>query len=162
MSSKPATMPASRIVFTDSLGTAITSLRRWITTSTSAFMPGSSKPSRLETCDSTGNVVTWFCTTACGSILLTSPRKVRSGYASTVISTGNPGFTRPMSISSTRVRTSSTERSAISTNVVPPCTLFTDDWMITPCSTVLLIIVPTLGARTVASSRRSSRSLISA
>ncbi len=46
---------------------------------TSAFIPGLSSPSGFFIRISTGNSVTFCSTTAWGSILMTSPRKVRPG-----------------------------------------------------------------------------------
>ena len=50
------------------LGTASVSTRSSTRTSTSAFMPGFSSPDRLSSSTMTGNMVTFCCTIACGSI----------------------------------------------------------------------------------------------
>ena len=65
-----------------------------------------------------------------GSIFLTSPEKFMSANASTVLSTRRPVSSWPMSISSTRVRISSSERSAIMISTVPPETLLMLEAMI--------------------------------
>ncbi len=141
-------------------GTATTSSRRAIRTWTSAFIPGLSRPSGLSSRTSTGNIVTFCSTTACGSILRTVPAKVRLGYASTVTWAGSPALIWPMSVSSTSVRTCISVRSAIWKRVVPPEMFWLADWMIWPTSTLFWMIVPSSGARIVTSlirSRASSR-----
>ncbi len=69
-----------------------------------------------------------------------------SGYASTVTDASMPGFSMPMSVSSTSVRTCMSPRSAITKSVVPPDTFCEADWMTTPSSTFFWMIVPSIGA----------------
>ena len=97
--------------------------------STSAFIPGRSSPESLSSCTITGNMVTFCCTSACGSIFSTIPTKRSRGYASTVTVARIPARMSPMSVSSTRVRTCMNSRSAMTTNVVPPETFCDADWM---------------------------------
>src|SRR2546430_4187034 len=59
---------------------------------------------------STGNMVTFWLTCACGSIFKTVPSKVRWGKASTLIVTGSLGCTLPTSVSSTRAETCTVSR----------------------------------------------------
>ena len=61
------------------LGTASTCRRSATWTSTSAFIPGLSRCPRLKMFTSTGNIVTFCCTWAWGSILSTLPVKGRFG-----------------------------------------------------------------------------------
>ena len=88
-----AVAAASRVLRTASFGTASTLLRWSTSTLVSPFMPGLSSPSRFWRVTSTGNIVTFCWTTACGSIFSTTPVKRRSGYASTVTVAVWPGFT---------------------------------------------------------------------
>ena len=85
-------------------------------------MPGLSNPSLLSSEMSTGNIVTFCCTVACGSIFSTTPRNGRSGKASTVTCAGWPGFTAPMSVSFTSARERTLVRSAIVAMTLPPLT----------------------------------------
>ncbi len=71
----PAVALTSRSVRNAMTGTARTSWREAIETSTSAFMPGISSPSGLLIEMITANMVTFCSTTACGSIFTTSPAK---------------------------------------------------------------------------------------
>ena len=103
---------------------------------------------------STGNIVTLCCTTACGSIFSTVPKNGRSGKASIVTFTSWPGLSPPTSVSFTRARLRTFDRSAICTSVVPPPTALSDEVMIVPSETFFVMIVPEIGARTTASSSR--------
>ena len=90
-------------------------------------------------------MVTFCWTMACGSLLSTVPWKVWSRYASTRIRAGSPDCRRPMSVSSTMVRTCTSRRSAILRRIVPPVRSRVP--VITcPSSTVLSTIVPVMGA----------------
>ena len=104
------------------VGTAATESRVAIRIFTSAFIPGLSNPSRFAILMSTENIVTFCSTTACGSTLSTTPSNGWFGYAATVTFVGMPGWTLPMSVSSTRVRICTFVRSAICISVVPPLT----------------------------------------
>ena len=152
--SELASIGASRVVRTASLGTATTFSRRSTSTDASPFMPGLSNPSALERLMSTGNIVTLCVTTACGSIFSTVPRNGRSGYASTVTVASCPGCTLPMSVSLNRARMRTLLRSAILSSVVPPPNELVADVITWPNETVFSITVPVTGARTVASSSR--------
>ena len=83
----------------------------------------------------TGNIVTfWFCV-ACGSIFKTVPWNGRFGYASTVMVTGSPACTFPMSVSSTIDCTCTVSRFAIWNSTVPPPTSRAGLEITIPCST---------------------------
>ncbi len=102
--SRPSTCAAeatSRWVRSAALGIASTPGRwpTWI--STSVFIPGLSRCPGFRMFTSTGNIVTFWLTVACGSILSTAPWNGRLAYASTVMVTGMPGCTLPTSVSST-------------------------------------------------------------
>ncbi len=146
---------ASLIDTTEEFGTVSTSSRRATSTLTSAFIPGRSSPSSLSSRMSTGNIVTFWSTTDCGSILWTVPRNERPGNASTVTVVCCPREICPMSVSSTLVRTCITVRSAILNSVVPPDTFDIADAMICPTSAWRSISVPVMGARMVTSLLRS-------
>ena len=126
--------------------------------STSAFIPGLSRPPRLSIITITANMVTFCCTSACGSILSTMPAKVRPGNASTVTVAVRSAEICPTSVSSTSVRTCISARLAIMKRVVPPDTFCDADWMTCPSSTFFWMMVPAMGARMVTSLRRSSAS----
>ncbi len=117
-------------------------------------MPGFSRPSSLESEMSTGNIVTFCCTTACGSTFSTFPRNGRSGKASTVTVASWPAAICPMSVSLTSARARTRWRLAILRMVDPPPTDDVPAWMTWPSDTVFSMTVPSTGARTVASSSR--------
>src|SRR5438034_10287622 len=68
----------------------------------------------------TGKLVTFCMICARGPIFSTVPSKVRFGNASTVIVTGRPGCTRPMSVSATMAESWTASRFAILRITVPP------------------------------------------
>ena len=68
----------------------------------------------------TGKLVTFWTTWACGPIFSTVPSNVRLGKASTVIVTGRPGCTLPMSVSATIAESCMVSRFAILRITVPP------------------------------------------
>ncbi len=152
--SSGAMVCTSRMLRTASLGMESTPVRRSTSTEASPFMPGLSSPSSLLSEMSTGNIVTFCCTTACGSTFSTLPVNGRSGKASTVTVASWPAMICPMSVSLTRARARTRERSAILRMVEPPPTDEVPAWMTCPSDTVLSMTVPSTGARTVASSRR--------
>ena len=156
--SSPRTWAAddtSRSVRSAAVGMASTFCRCPICTATSAFMPGRSRPSGLGMFTSTANIVTFCDTVDCGSILSTVPWKGRLEYASTVMVTGIPGWTLPMSVSSTSACTSTVLRSAIWSSTVPPETSRTADVITAPASTFLARMVPSTAASTLQSVRAS-------
>ena len=132
----------------------MTSSRRSETIDTSPFIPGMRSPSSLFSVTRTGNIVTFCWTIACGSIFSTTPRKGRSGKASTITVASRPARTEPMSVSFTSARARTRVRSAIFTIVVPPPTALVPDWMTCPSATGFSMIVPVTGAVTRASSSR--------
>ena len=119
------------------------------------FIPGLSAPSKLLRLTSTGNIVTLDCTTASGSTCSTMPAKRRLGNASTVTVAVCPGDTLPMSVSLTNARILTFVRSAILRIVVPPLADDVADVITMPTDTGFSMMVPFVGARTVASSRRT-------
>ncbi len=150
--------PTSVVCTMALLGTRTTSKASSMKTSTSAFIPGLSSPERLSSDTITGNIVTFCSTCAWGSIFSTEPVKVRSGNASTRTATSRPDERSPMSVSSTRVRTCMSPRSAMMNSAVPPDTFDEADWMTAPSSTFFWMIVPSIGARMLTSASCSSAS----
>ena len=122
----------------------------WI--STSVFIPGLSTWPTLGMFTSTGNIVTFWVTCACGSILRTLPSKVRLGNASTVMVTGKPDCTVPTSVSSTSADTCTVSRFAILRMTVPPLTSLVGLEMTVPSTASSSSTVPVIGARTCVSS----------
>ena len=118
----------------------------------STFMPGRSRPSSFATLISTANIVTFWSTTACGSIFSTVPSNSRPGNAATWMRAGTPASSLPMSVSSTRTRARTCVRSAIVRITVPPPTSRVGEEITCPRSTRRVRIVPDAGARTSVSS----------
>ena len=75
----------------------------------------------------TGNMVTFCCTSAWGSIFSITPWNVRSGKASTLTVALIPAASWPTSVSSTNVRTRMLSKFAITKRVVPPETFCVAD-----------------------------------
>ncbi len=81
---------------------------------------------------------------------------VQAGLAATVTVAARPACTFAMSVSLKCARTRTVVRSAILSSVVPAPIEPVDDVITEPSETVFSITVPSIGARTVASSRRCS------
>ena len=122
---------------------------------TCPFMPGMSAPSELFRLTRTGNIVTLDCTTASGSTFSTTPTNFRFGNASTLTVAVCAGLTLPMSVSFTNARILTLVRSAILRMVVPPLAEVVADVITVPTDTGRSMIVPFVGAVTVASSNRT-------
>ena len=101
----------------------------------------------------TGNIVAFWLICACGSIFRTVPSNVRFGNASTVIVTGIPGCTLPMSVSRTRAESCTVSRFAIRRITEPPPSVGLE--MTVPRTASSSRIVPAIGARTWVSSMAS-------
>ena len=104
---------------------------------------------------STGNIVTFCVTVACGSIFRTLPSNVRLGNASTVMVTGMPDCTFPTSVSSTSADTCTVSRFAILRMTVPPPTSFVGLEITVPRTASSSSTVPVIGAPRCVSSMAS-------
>ena len=98
----------------------------------------------------TGKLVTFCMICACGPIFSTVPSKARFGNASTVIVTGRPGCTRPMSVSATMAESWTVSRFAILRITVPPPNVGLEITVRSTASSSS--IEPVIGARTWVSS----------
>ena len=147
-----AAEPTSRGVRSAAFGTASTPWRCPMWISTSVFIPGLSRWSGFKMFTSTGNMVTFWLTCACGSIFKTRPSNRRFGYASTVIVTGTPARTLPTSVSSTSAETCTVSRFAIFRMTVPPPTSLVGLEITVPSTASSSRTVPVIGARTWVSS----------
>jgi hypothetical protein len=98
----------------------------------------------------TGNAVTFCTTCACGPTFRTLPSNARLGNASTVMVTGSPGCTLPMSVSNTMAESWTVSRLAILRMTVPPPRVGLE--ITVPCTAFSWRIEPVIGARTCVSS----------